>query len=151
MDEIEFRRATAEDGPVFLALQERSTDVKLYGPAGGPEQASKEISENSLYLITIRDDVVGSVAHRQRSDRSVYICNVVVAPEKRRQGLARAAMSFVFGQNKSVPRFDLVTHPENLPALNLYLSLGFTVESRSESHFGDGEPRLVLAKEGERL
>ena len=150
MDEIDFRRATVEDARVFLVLQERSTDVKLYGPAGGPEQALKEIYENSLYLITIRDDVVGSVAYRVRPDHSVYICNVVIAPEKRRQGLARAAMWFVLGKNKNAPRFDLVTHPENERALGLYLSLGFKVESRSENHFGDGEPRLVLAMEGGR-
>ena len=60
-------------------------------------------------------------------------------------------MSFVFQQNKGALRFDLVTHPENLPALNLYLSLGFNVESRSENHFGDDEPRLLLVKAGDGL
>jgi len=41
-------------------------------------------------------------------------------------------------------RIELVTHPDN-PALKLYESLGFTVESRKENYWGDGEPRLVLA------
>jgi ribosomal protein S18 acetylase RimI-like enzyme len=29
------------------------------------------------------------------------------------------------------------------------LSLGFKVESRQENFFGDGEPRLVLARRGD--
>jgi ribosomal protein S18 acetylase RimI-like enzyme len=39
-----------------------------------------------------------------------------------------------------------VTHPENAGALRLYMSLGFKVESRIEDCFGDGEPRLVMAR-----
>ena len=84
MGAVEFRQATTKDVQTFLVLQERSTNVKLYGPIGGPEQARKEIYENTLYLIRIHDDVVGSVGYRARSDQSVYVCNVVVAPEKRR-------------------------------------------------------------------
>lgn len=148
MDDIEFRQATVKDAEAFIVLQERSTDVKLYGPVGGQEQALKEISENTLYLIRIRDEIVGSAGYCVRSDGSVYISNVVVAPGKQRQGLGRAAMVFVLGKNMNAPRFDLVTHPDNERALGLYLSLGFQVESRSENHFGDGEPRLVLARRG---
>jgi ribosomal protein S18 acetylase RimI-like enzyme len=39
-----------------------------------------------------------------------------------------------------------VAHPENEIALGLYMSLGFEIESRQENFFGDGEPRLVLAR-----
>ena len=145
MHDIEFLRATAKDAETFIALQERSTDLKLYGPIGVLEQALQEINESALYLLRIRENVVGSVAYRIRPDESVYISNVVVAPEHRRQGLARSAILFVFEQNKNAPRFDLVTHPENEQALRLYLSLGFKIDSRHENYFGDGEPRLVLA------
>ena len=146
MDDIEFLQATAKDAQTFIILQERSTDLKLYGPVGGLEQALQEIRENALYLLRIRNNIIGSVAYRVRPDESVYISNVVVAPEHRRQELARAAISFILEMNKDAPRIDLVTHPENEPALGLYVSLGFKVESRRENHFGDGEPRLVLAK-----
>jgi ribosomal protein S18 acetylase RimI-like enzyme len=148
MDQIQFLQATENDAERFVALQERSTDLKLYGPVGGLKEALREISDNVLYLVRIRDEIVGSVACRVRSDGSVYISNVVVAPDHRRRGIARAAMLFVLEQHKNARRVDLVTHPENEPALRLYRSLGLAVEARRENHFGDGEPRLVLARSG---
>lgn len=44
------------------------------------------------------------------------------------------------------PRIELVVHPHNNPAISLYLSLGFKIESWRDNYFGDGEPRLVLVK-----
>jgi len=146
MDQIQFLHATAKHAETFVALQERSTDLKLYGPVGGLQEALREITENILYLLCLHGDFVGSAAYRVRPDGSVYISNVVVDPEYRRRGLARAALSYILEINKEKPRADLVTHPENAPALRLYLSLGFKVESRRENFFGDGEPRLVLVR-----
>lgn len=53
-------------------------------------------------------------------------------------------MLFILEKCKGADRVDLVTHPENRSALELYSSLGFKVEARQENYFGDGEPRLVL-------
>ena len=57
-------------------------------------------------------------------------------------------MRYILEKTKGARRIDLVTHPENENALRLYASLGFKVESRLENYFGDGEPRLALAKSG---
>ena len=146
MDQIQFLHATGKHAETFIALQERSTDLKLYGPVGGLQEALREITENILYLLRLHDEVVGSAAYRVRPDASVYISNVVVDPRHRRRGLARAALSYILEMNKNARRVDLVTHPENDHALRLYLTLGFKVESRRENFFGDGEPRLVLAR-----
>jgi [ribosomal protein S18]-alanine N-acetyltransferase len=97
------------------------------------------------------DVVLGTAAYRVRSDHSVYISNVAVDPTYRRQGIARSAMSFILEKCKGNSRIDLVTHPENEAALQLYMSLGFKVESRQENYFGDGEPRLVLSSTRPRL
>jgi len=90
------------------------------------------------------DLVVGTAAYWLRPDMSVYISNVAVHQMYRRQGIARAAMSFILEKCKGTHRVDLVTHPENKNALQLYESLGFKVESHQENYFDDGEPRLVL-------
>ena len=146
MRQISFVQAVPSDAQSFIALQEQATDRKLWGPIDGPERALREIAENTLLLLRAGDETVGSVAYRVRPDRSVYISNVIVAPSARGQGYARSALSFVLEMNRGAPRVDLVTHPENEPALQLYRSLGFAVESRKDNYFGDGEPRLVLAK-----
>jgi ribosomal-protein-alanine N-acetyltransferase len=75
------------------------------------------------------------------------ICsNLAIIPAYRRRGIGRAAVLFLLDKSNGAPRIDLVTHPENDGALRLYMSLGFRIESRKENYFGDGEPRLVLAR-----
>ena len=146
MQQISYVKATAGDVQSFIALQERSTDRKLWGPIDGYEKALREITENTLLLLRSGDETVGCVAYRVRPDRSIYISNVIVAPSVRGRSFARSALSHVFDMTKGAPRIDLVTHPENEPALRLYQSLGFAIESCRDNHFGDGEPRLVLAR-----
>ena len=146
MQQISYVKATASDVQGFIALQEQSTERKLWGPIDGPEKALREIAENTLLLLRSGDETVGCVAYRIRPDRSVYISNVIVAPSVRGRGYARSALSHVLEMTRGAPRIDLVTHPENEPALRLYQSLGFVVESYKDNYFGDGEPRLVLAR-----
>ena len=148
MDHLQFVHATAKHAEAFITLQERSTDLRLYGPVGGLEEALREIAENILYLLKLGDEFVGCAAYRVRPDGSVYISNVVVDAGHRRRGFARAALTHILEMNRHAPCVDLVTHPENAHALELYRSLGFSVESRRENYFGDGEPRLVLARSG---
>lgn len=151
MVQLQFLHATAEHAETFRALQKRSSDLKLYGPVGGVDEALREIAENVLYLSMLRDECVGSAAYRVRPDGSVYISNVVVDLKYRRRGFARAVLSRILEINARAPRIDLATHPDNVHALKLYASFGFRVESRRENYFGDGEPRLVLAKGAETI
>jgi ribosomal protein S18 acetylase RimI-like enzyme len=146
MQPISYVKATANDVESFIALQEQSTDRKLWGPIDGPERALREIMENTLLLLKAGEETVGSIAYRVRPDRSVYISNVIVAPSVRGRGFARSALSHVLEMTGDAPRVDLVTHPGNEQALRLYQSFGFSVKSRQENYFGDGEPRLVLAR-----
>ena len=151
MKQVSYVQATASDVQSFIVLQQRSTEGKLWGPIGGVSEALREITENVLLLLRAAEETVGSAAYRIRPDGSVYISNVIVAPEFRRQGLARSALVFVLERNKSAPCVDLVTHPDNEPALRLYRSLGFAIESRNENYSGDGEPRLVLVRSASSL
>jgi ribosomal protein S18 acetylase RimI-like enzyme len=144
-----FQQATGNDVETFLALKRKAPDPKTYGPVGGPEEAIEEITGNALCFIRIGGVIVGMVGYRLRADRSVYISNVAVDPPYRRRGIARAAMKVILEKYESAGRIDLVAHPENEIALRLYMSLGFAIESRQENFFGDGEPRLVLAKKGD--
>jgi ribosomal protein S18 acetylase RimI-like enzyme len=137
----------AEDVHAFAALERKSAS-RIYGPIATIEDARREISENTLYFIRKDEIVVGSAAYRIRPDNSVYISCVAIDPAYRRQGIARAAMTYILEKTNGASRIDLVTHPQNEYALRLYASLGFKIESRLENYYGDGEPRLVLARSG---
>ena len=146
--DITFERATAKDIDTFLALESKAADLKTWGPLSNADGAAREIRENTLYLIKSNATVVGIAAYRVREKGSIYISNVAVDPAFRRLGIARLVMEHILGINKNARRIELVTHPENEHALRLYVSLGFAIESLRENYFGDGEPRLVLARSG---
>ena len=137
-------RAIDQDAEALVDFEHKVADPRIYGPTLDVPGALEEIKKNTFCFIKTDDVIIGTAAYRSRTDKSVYISNVAVDPAYRRQGVARAAMSHILENCKEAPRVDLVTHPENNHALQLYTSLGFKVESRKENYFGDGEPRLVL-------
>jgi ribosomal protein S18 acetylase RimI-like enzyme len=141
---LAYFRAGPEHAQAFLDLERLAGDPRTYGPVTDVDAALREIEENRLYLFRFEGMIVASAAYRIRNDGSVHISSVTVHPEWRRRGFARAAMRFLLELNPNALRIDLVTHPDNTPALNLYRSLGFEVEGRVENYYGDGEPRLTL-------
>jgi ribosomal protein S18 acetylase RimI-like enzyme len=146
LTELVFQRATANDAAALLDLEQRVAVARIYEARTRLDDVVREIEGNALFLITYRRAVIGSASFRVESDGRVYVGNVAVDPAYRRQGVSRAAMTFVAEQNPQAARFELVTHPDNDPALRLYASLGFRAEARHENYFGDGEPRLRLVR-----
>jgi ribosomal protein S18 acetylase RimI-like enzyme len=135
---------TVEDAIALLDIEKRVGIPRIYEPRVTLEEARKEIAENSLYFITLADKPIGTASFRQHADGAVYIGNVAVDPLYRNNGIARSAMEFLLNKAKYATRLELVTHPDNNPALNLYHSLGFTIEATIDNYFGDGEPRVRL-------
>lgn len=146
MNELTLERMTNKDVDEFLALEKRVSVPKIYNPIQTADEALEEIRDNELFFIKKGPVVVGTIAYQTKSDGSAYISNMSVVPEYQKQGIARMAMEMILGIIGATPRIWLVTHPENVKALNLYTSLGFVVEKQVENYYGDGEPRLVLAK-----
>lgn len=138
---------TGNDVEEFFALDNKVAVPRMYTPNETIEEALKEIEENELFFIKKGTQSVGMIGYQRKPDGSIYISNMAVLPEYRGQHIARKAMAMILEMIGSVPRIWLVVHPENV-ALKLYTSLGFVVEERVENYFGDGEPRLVLAKPG---
>ena len=141
--------ATLNDANTLVAFERKVADPKIYGPPLGVQGAIKEISKNTFYFIKRGDILVATAAYQLRPDKSVCISNVAVDPKHRRQEIARTVMLFILEKCKGTSRIDLVTHPDNKDAIQLYTSLGFKVESRQENYYGDGEPRLVLVIRGQ--
>ena len=146
LTELVFERATAKDAATLLDLERRVAVARIYDARTDIGDVVREIEGNSLYFITYRGSVIASASYRLQDDDSVYIGNVAVDPAYRRQGVSRAAMMFIAGQNAHAARFELVTHPDNDAALRLYAALGYRNEVRHENYFGDGEPRLKLVR-----
>lgn len=138
------QEATDADIAALLDIEKSVAGPKTYSPMLTEEDWREEMESSSVFLIRSGDQVVGNISYEEKSPEHLYISGLVVKPEFQGKGIAREVLMQVLSQHASARRVDLETHPDN-PALKLYESLGFKVESRSENHFGDGEPRLILA------
>lgn len=142
---VTFERATAKDAATFLELERSIPLTSTYSPTTDLDEAASEIENNVVYFILEGEKIVGDVMYQMKSPDHAYISGLIIRPEFQGRGLATAAMEKVLGELKDVPTIDLVTHPDNARAIKLYASLGFTIGERIENHFGDGEPRIVMA------
>jgi len=143
---LSFRRATEEDIDAYLELERTAIANKTYSGIVDRDEALQDFSENDVYLIYKDGKLVGSTELEMKSSDHAYLSGVVVHPDFQGQGIAREAALFRLEKLKGVRRVDVVTHPENFKIIELYKSLGFVIERQIENYFGDGEPRLMLAR-----
>lgn len=139
------KQAEISDIPKLIEI-EKSASGKMYSALLDEDEWKRELKTDKVYLIKKGENDVGDLCYRKKNKDVVYISGLVVLPSFQGKGIAREAMTNLMEELKNVKRVELVTHPDNLKAINLYESLGFVVELRKENYFGDGEPRLILAR-----
>lgn len=148
MHKITLQRATTEDIDAYLLI-ERSVGAghaKTYSGITNEKEAREEIEKNVVYLIKKDDRVVGTIQYQFEGKDLAHITGLVVDSRFQEQGIGREVLARVLDELKDVRRIDLVTHPHNTPAIRLYLSFGFIIESWKDNYFNDGEPRIVLMR-----
>ncbi|MDP2947811.1 MAG: GNAT family N-acetyltransferase [Nanoarchaeota archaeon] len=144
--DITFKKVTVNDVAEWLRI-ESTVDSKMYSKFSDEQEAIKEIENNEVYFIIKDNKNIGSLEYQIQDSGHAYLSGLIVVPEFQGQGIARKAVEFRLDKLKDMKRIDLVTHPHNSKVITLYLSLGFHIESWKDNYFGDGEPRIVLAKE----
>jgi ribosomal protein S18 acetylase RimI-like enzyme len=148
MNNLKLKRATVNDINSILEIEKGLVGTKIYSGLTGAEDAIKEITENTFYLIKKDDKVVGDIAYQIKDKDHVYISGLAVVKELHRQGIAKQAMQMLLEILKDVKNIDLVTHPENEGAIKLYKSLGFKqIGEPIKNYFDDGEPRIKMILE----
>lgn len=108
-------------------LRQPSPDLLEYGLAVG------------TVLVSVDDDrVVGYLLPVDAPDRpGVHLAELVVAPDRRREGRARGLLRAAVGDADGP--VTLQTHPENDAALALYDDVGFEVVERRPDEYPDGD------------
>lgn len=143
--ELSYKRATLEDIPILLAIENTAVGLKTYSTMLEESQWIEAISNGPIYIIEKDGKVVGDMSYEIKSEGNAYISGLLIVPEFQGQGIAKEAMKFMLTEISGSKRIDLATHPDNFKAIKLYESLGFSIESRKENYFGDGEPRVIMA------
>jgi ribosomal-protein-alanine N-acetyltransferase len=77
----------------------------------------------------------------------IHVLDVAVHPAHRRRGIARALMErlFSYAREHTVRIVLLEVRRSNAAAINLYRSLGFSIENERKRYYPNGEDALEMA------
>jgi len=147
--------AVAEDVPALVALEQRSfshpwSENNFREAVANRTRVSTLVLRHPFAPGATDRGVVAYCVYQVVVDE-LHILDLVVAPEQRRQGLARWLLGFAFDRagRQGAERAFLEVRPSNAAALELYLSLGFRVMGERREYYREpAEDALLLGKEG---
>lgn len=142
---IKFRQMKKADAGQAAAIEAMSSGEAW--TADGYLDALK--NPNALYIVAEMDETVIGCCGLWQSFEDADVCNVVIAPEFRRQGIARQMLLALFemGKKVGIENFTLEVRKGNVPAIKLYEELGFVTEGiRKNFYDKPKEDALIMWK-----
>lgn len=148
MSGLVFRRATVADWKTIIFL-EKSSSSKLFFAYTDKKEAKEYLAKSRVYIIEKSDKPIGTISYEIKSKDHAYFDSLTILPKFRKRGYATEALWWIFKKLKKYRKIDLLTHPHNTAAIRAYLKFGFVIDSWVDNPFGDGEPRIRLAREAD--
>lgn len=126
------RRARADDRPTLSRLQshldEPSPDLLAAADLVGTVFVSVDADDRPVgYLLAVEDD------------DACHVAELVVAPDRRREGRARDLLAAVFEARPAGSAVTVTVAAGNDAARSLYESVGFEPEERRPDYFESGD------------
>lgn len=142
---ITLKGATVADIDDYIAL-EKKVDGKTYHALVLEEDIIGKEGSDNIILFKVGAKTVGHITCQTKDDGSIHLGGFAIDPEYQGKGYGRKFMELILEKAKTAPKIDLVTHPDNVKAINLYRSFGFEIVKTKENYFGDGESRIIMQK-----
>ncbi|HET7724004.1 MAG TPA: GNAT family N-acetyltransferase [Propionibacteriaceae bacterium] len=137
-------RAHEGDLDAIMELEETGFDHGRWSR----ESWNAELSAHDRQVLAYRDaeGALVAVATLQLLDDFADLLRVVVAPERRGQGIARRLLvaSIHMAQAAGAQRILLEVEEDNVPARSVYVRLGFSPIDRRRDYYGPGRHALVM-------
>ncbi len=124
---------------------EKGAASPLFQECVDEAQYKKYITESKVFLIMFDGQAVGTISYKKMEDGTILMNGLTVLPDYREQGIAKTAMKKLL-VDLGDKNIALYVHPENTPALLIYLRLGFVITAWKDNVFGNGQPRLFLKR-----
>ncbi len=145
---IIYRIATAFDLPVFVSLDK---ELFPYSPWSS-SQYKEEFSSPTRHFVVALDDqqsIVGYAGVFAPGAAEADVLTVGVVPEHRGQGIAKALMALItdWARAQGSTAMMLEVKTDNLEAIGLYESLGYSKLNVRKDYFGAGLDAQVMRLE----
>ncbi|MEY2951431.1 MAG: hypothetical protein RL622_508 [Actinomycetota bacterium] len=145
---ITYREANAFDLPVFVSLDK---ELFPYSPWSA-SQYKEEFSSPTRYFVVAIDEqqsIVGYAGVFAPGAAVADILTVGVVPEHRGKGIAKALMAQItdWAKSQGTTAMMLEVKVDNVEAIGLYQSLGYSQLNVRKNYFGPGLDAQVMRLE----
>ena len=145
---ITYREANAFDLPVFVSLDK---ELFPYSPWSA-SQYREEFSSPTRYFVVAIDEqqsIVGYAGVFAPGEAEADILTVGVVPEQRGKGIAKALMAQItdWAKSQGTTAMMLEVKVDNVEAIGLYQSLGYSQLNVRKNYFGPGLDAQVMRLE----
>lgn len=145
---ITYREANAFDLPVFVSLDK---ELFPYSPWSA-SQYREEFSSPTRYFVVAIDEqqsIVGYAGVFAPGEAEADILTVGVVPEQRGKGIAKALMAQItdWAKSQGTTAMMLEVKVDNVEAIGLYESLGYSKLNIRKDYFGPGLDAQVMRLE----
>ena len=139
------RLAEPRDLPVVAALQNACFDHTDAVPSR--DELARAIDAGNVCVLSPKgtDEILGSTMFERNKSR-LFIRHLAVSPAHRREGIGAALMSSMIATLRPGENCVLWVKEDNIPALRLYETLGFTPQPRRMEIWEKGISPIGSAK-----
>jgi len=141
---LTYKRLTEDDWKLASSIEQEVSDGKLFKAYTEESEAREYLRKSTVYAVQLDEKPIGTISYELKDKDHAYIDSMTIIPDYQGKGYASQALDFIFNQIKDIKTVDLVTHPHNVKALQIYFKHGFIIDGWIDNYFGDGEPRVKL-------
>jgi len=145
---ITYRVATAFDLPVFVSLDK---ELFPYSPWSASQYKEEFSSPTRHFVVAVDDEqsIIGYAGVFAPGAAEADVLTVGVVPNYRGQGIARQLMALLtnWAHNQGSTAMMLEVKVDNVEAIGLYESLGYSKLNTRKDYFGPGLDALVMRLE----
>jgi ribosomal-protein-alanine N-acetyltransferase len=143
-----YRQANAFDLPVFVSLDK---DLFPYSPWSA-SQYKEEFSSHTRHFVVAVDEqqtIIGYAGIFAPGGAEADVLTVGVIPSHRGKGIARQLMALItdWAKQQGSTAMMLEVKVDNIEAIGLYESLGYSKLNIRKDYFGSGLDALVMRLE----
>ncbi|PJE62935.1 hypothetical protein COU88_02255 [Candidatus Roizmanbacteria bacterium CG10_big_fil_rev_8_21_14_0_10_39_6] len=141
---VTFLKTTETDWPIILELEKGMVGNLIYRPIIDIEELKSYFSKSTIYKVISGKSLIGYCAY-ELTDNTAEITALLVLNQFQKKGVGECMLKKIMEELDAIQNIKVITSPENVVALRLYLKYGFIVKEWKENYW-QGQPRLVLYK-----
>lgn len=148
LPDVTFRPVPPEDLDSVMRL-EQSMPHSLLWESASKEDQMNIIGQGSMYGVYVNGTLIGKVGFWDSPDDGWEVDGMIVDDKYRNKKYGTQLLSYALRritETEHPSSLVLYTHPHNVPAIILYLKVGFLIVGYVANKYGQGKDRLRMKR-----